>query len=684
MGPKLAEFAKREYPAGKSDLFAMFIERISSLGVRGSTAGVMSPNVWMYIASYRGIRHHIAVQRQLISLVELPLGGFKDATVQICAFVFGVGLNRGHKSLFYRLPKTSSGPGLHDQALRDGIGGLLPEIVFEVNPEAFIYVPNQSFIYWAKPEVLGAFRDSPRLGDVSYTRIGLITGDNRSYVREWWEVSHANTGFGMTRSEARDSGRRWFPASKGGEFRKWYGNITSVINWHRDGHELQTRRDSTNTRTLAHNFNLEDLFCEGVTWSKITSGRFSARLHPQGTLFIDPATNAFSSGDISTLVLLAYLTSNFAGSTLGAINPTLNFQPGNIVSLPWKKPADCRTVEAIAAEAIQISRRDWDAFETSFDYSRDACISVTSHNGTLAKAVEATQAFHIESASRLLELERLNDACFSDLFAVEEDRVKVQKGSGDSVATTVARSPSLLVANFVSYAIGCMFGRYSLDVPGLVLADQGDSLAEYLARVPSPSFMPDEDNVLPVLSDGWFEDDVVERFRAFLKVSFGEEHFEENLRFVEDALGKDIRKYFVQDFYKDHVQRYKKRPIYWMFSSPKGSFNALIYMHRYRPDTVSVVLNDYLHEFQAKLRARRANLDQVAASTLSTLKEQTAARKESEQIRKMLLELEEWEQSVLYPLATEQIAIDLDDGVKANYPKFGAALKKIVGLEANE
>jgi hypothetical protein len=298
----------------------------------------------------------------------------------------------------------------------------------------------------------------------------------------------------------------------------------------------------------------------------------------------------------------------------------------------------------------------------------------------------------LASTSRVAHLEekinRLVDRAYgvedAPDSAVSREMVTLKRGGFGDGLSAVASETSGLVAELVSYAVGCMFGRYSLDVPGLVLANQGDTLAEYLAKVPSPSFMPDEDNVLPVLLDGWFEDDIVERFREFLKVSFGVEHFEENLRFVEDALGKDVRKYFVQDFYKDHVQRYKKRPIYWMFSSPKGSFNALIYMHRYRPDTVSVVLNDYLHEFQAKLRARRANLDQVAMSTLSTAKEQTAARKESEQIGKTLLELEEWEQSVLYPLATEQIAIDLDDGVKANYPKFGAALKKIVGLDANE
>ena len=236
----------------------------------------------------------------------------------------------------------------------------------------------------------------------------------------------------------------------------------------------------------------------------------------------------------------------------------------------------------------------------------------------------------------------------------------------------------------VSYAVGCMFGRYSLDKPGLILANQGETIEDYLKQIPEPSFPADDDNVIPMLDGDWFTDDITERFKEFLKVAFGSEHYEENLRFVEQALGKDIRKYFLKDFYNDHVKRYKKRPIYWLFSSPKGSFNALIYMHRYRPDTVSVVLNNYLREFRTKLTTHKNHLEAVSISASSSQREKTKALKEIEKISKIIAELEEYEREVLYPLATEQVEIDLDDGVKVNYPKFYPALKKIAGLDAKE
>ncbi len=233
----------------------------------------------------------------------------------------------------------------------------------------------------------------------------------------------------------------------------------------------------------------------------------------------------------------------------------------------------------------------------------------------------------------------------------------------------------------ISYAVGCMLGRYSLDKPGLILANQGDTLQQFLEQVPNPSFSPDEDNVIPMLEDDWFADDIAERFRAFMRVAFGDKNLDENIAFIESAIGKDLRKYFLKDFYADHVKRYKKRPIYWMFSSPKGSFNALIYMHRYRPDTVSIVLNDYLREFRTKLTAKKENLEQVTISASASQREKTQALKEIEKIDKTLDEINEYEHEVLYPLATQQIEIDLDDGVKVNYPKFGKALKKIPGLE---
>jgi type II restriction/modification system DNA methylase subunit YeeA len=243
--------------------------------------------------------------------------------------------------------------------------------------------------------------------------------------------------------------------------------------------------------------------------------------------------------------------------------------------------------------------------------------------------------------------------------------------------------------DFISYAVGCMFGRYALEEPGLILANQGETLEDYLKHIPEPSFPADEDNVIPVLDGEWFTDDIVERFKQFLRITFGEVSYPENLRFIEAALGteskpKSLRDYFVKDFYNDHIKRYKKRPIYWMFTSPKGSFNALIYMHRYRPDTVSLVLNNYLREFRTKLVAHKAHLEAVSISAGSSQADKTKALKEIEKVSKAIVELEDYERDVLYPLATEKLAIDLDDGVKVNYLKFGSALKKIPGLEAKE
>jgi type II restriction/modification system DNA methylase subunit YeeA len=288
----------------------------------------------------------------------------------------------------------------------------------------------------------------------------------------------------------------------------------------------------------------------------------------------------------------------------------------------------------------------------------------------------------VERGARMTVLEETNNSLFEQWYELAADG---RDRSLNFVATdALSLSLDSAAAQLVSYAVGCMFGRYSLDTPGLVLADQGGSVQDYLVKVPTPTFMPDTDNVIPIVDGDWFEDDIVARFRKFLRAAFGEQFFEENLRFVTESLGvKDLRDYFVKSFYADHVQLYRKRPIYWLFSSPKGSFNALIYMHRYTPSTVSTVLNEYLREYRAKLEASLQHHERLAAAG-GMPRLQAAAQNEADRLRKVLLELDEYEHHVLYPLASEQLSIDLDDGVKANYPKFGAALKKIPGLEASE
>lgn len=318
------------------------------------------------------------------------------------------------------------------------------------------------------------------------------------------------------------------------------------------------------------------------------------------------------------------------------------------------------------------------------------------------KTLEQTVAQHRDDwKSRSLEQQRLeieNNEAVAKLYGLEDEvpshvpleRVSLTNNSAFRWPNKTPEERDILftesaIVDLISYAVGCMLGRYSLDESGLILGDQGSTLQDYLAKVPSPTFMPDVDNVIPFVDDGWFEDDIVERFRQFLRTAFGTGHFEENLRFVEESLGvKTLRDYFItkagkSKFYDDHVQRYKKRPIYWMFSSPKGSFNALIYLHRYTPSTVSTVLNEYLREYEAKLTVALQQAEAAAAGGMAA-KDQ----KEADRLRKVLAELRDYEHDVLYPLATQQIAIDLDDGVKVNYPKFYPALKKIIGLEASD
>ncbi len=313
--------------------------------------------------------------------------------------------------------------------------------------------------------------------------------------------------------------------------------------------------------------------------------------------------------------------------------------------------------------------------------------AVSQHREEWAARSRAQQQLEIENNEAVAKLYGLEDEVSS---YVPLERVSLTNNSAFRWPNRTPEERDILFAeaaiiDLVSYAVGCMFGRYSLDEPGLILADQGATVQDYLAKVPSPSFMPDADNVLPMVDGDWFEDDIVEKLRQFLRVAFGEQHFEENLRFVEESLGvKTLRDYFItrggkSTFYDDHVKRYKKRPIYWMFSSPKGSFNALIYMHRYTPSTVSTVLNEYLREYEAKLESSLHNVEREANGNGSP-RQQAEASKEAERLRRILVELAEYEHDVMYPLASEQIAIDLDDGVKANYPKFGSALRKIQGL----
>ena len=401
------------------------------------------------------------------------------------------------------------------------------------------------------------------------------------------------------------------------------------------------------------------------------------------------------------LLGLGFCNSCIVKPLLQCVSPTLSFKPGPVGSLPiaLNVPEICLE---IAKSAIQIAVEDWDSSETSWDFTRLALLNSDYFQPPLIGTYRTLRAHWREMTLEMHRLEEENNRIFIEVYGLQSELTpKVylseitltcnphHRYGGDKSEQELE---DLLRADtmreFISYAVGCMFGRYSLDKLGLILANQSETLEDYLRQVPEPRFTPDADNVIPLLDGDWFTDDITGRFREFLRVTFGDEHYDENLRFIESALGKkgkplSIRDFFLKEFYTDHVKRYKKRPIYWLFSSPKGSFNALIYLHRYRPDTASIVLQ-YLRDFRSKLVSERDHQEQMSISGSASPGEKTKALKRIEELKKILAELDDYERETLYPLATHQVALDLDDGVKVNYVKLGAALKKIPGMDAKD
>ena len=487
------------------------------------------------------------------------------------------------------------------------------------------------------------------------------------------------------------SSRKWFPYIMGGDYRKWYGNREYVVNWLADGNEIRTKRHPTEDRIWATNFNLEFIFRPNVNWNSITSAKLSFRLSPGGELFASTGLACFS--EANDKLVASFLNSPVASYFLSVVAPTMSANPGDIGRLPFLEIGDCEVVR-VAQTCESISRADWDSCETSWDFTSLPLFIPSYRQQTLKATYQKLRKHWREMTLDMQRLEEENNRIFIEAYGLQDeltpdvplDEITLtrnphyQYGNNKSEDELEALLLADTMRELASYAVGCMFGRYALEEPGLILANQGETISDYLKQIPEPSFPADDDNVIPMLDGDWFTDDITERFREFLRIAFREEHYGENLRFVEQALGKDIRKYFLKDFYNDHVRRYKKRPIYWLFSSPKGSFNALIYMHRYQPHTVGTVL-EYLRDFKdEKLQARKNHLEAVSISAGASQGEKTKALKEIEKINKILAELDDYERDVLYPLATEQVEIDLDDGVKANYPKFGDALKKITGL----
>lgn len=664
---EITEYIDEHYPDVKSDLFSSFIEYSFRMTKKNGQMGFMTPYVWMFISSYEKLRKKIIKDRNISSLVQLEYSGFDGATVPICTFTLR-NYNSGAEGEYVRLADFR---GAANQSIKTLEAVQNPSVPYRYtfNQENFSKIPGSPIAYWATNQVINIFNRNKLLKEAAMPRQGLATADNNRFLRLWHEVYIDKIGFNkLNRTEAMKSGCKWFPYNKGGEYRKWYGNQEYVINWNEDGKELQNFK-----RAVIRN--QEFYFRECITWSFVSSSYFGARYSPPGFIFDVGGSSLFPKVD-DIKILTGLLTSKISSYFLSFINPTLNYQVGNIGSIPIPYQIDRfqeELIELLVSKTILISKYDWDSFESSWDFSKHPLLKFPAP--TIESSFNQWSDFAEKQFYQMKENEEELNRIFIEIYGLEEE---LTPDVAEEDVTVRKADLERDIKSFISYAVGCTLGRYSLDEEGLVYAGGEFDPSRY------KTFPADEDNILPILPGAYFEDDIVTRLIDFVRVTYGSETLEENLEYIADAIGRRknetareaIRRYFLNNFYKDHVRTYKKRPIYWLFTSGKEkAFNCLIYMHRYDKTTLSRIRTDYLHNVQTRYDTIRNDLLAIIKGD-STASEIRSAKKELTSVERKIKELKTYDEK-LHHMADMQIEIDLDDGVKVNYEKFKGLVAKI-------
>jgi hypothetical protein len=700
----LKHLAKINFPDNKSDLFACFMGLGFRMARTGGITSMITMQSWMFLSGYQKMRETLLRSKTIRTMAHLgprAFGSISGEVVQTTASVVINHQTAGYLPSFFRL--ISGAEEDKKSALR------LQKHRFDTfSQQKFAKIPGCPIAYWIGDLIVESFLKFPALEETGETLQGMTTCDNDFYIRQWHEVEKSRIQSGISsREEAKACGKKWFPYTKGGSYRKWAGNCDHVVNWENDGELLQSRRHPREDKVWAHNFNLEHIFREGGSYSSLSSGSLALRYTPPGSLFDQKGSMVFANATCLR-GLLALMNSRLAMCWLEALCPTLDFNPGALLKLPVNREVLLNVSIRINVDtAVAIATADWDAYERSRDFQSLHLLSVsTGPNPTLESSYTAWIANNKQTIAEMKRLEEENNRLFIDAYGLQDELtpdVPIEQitltvnpayryGGNLSEDELWIRFRQDTIKELLSYATGCMMGRYSLDHPGLILANAGDTLENYDAKVGKSSdavaFQPDRDGIIPVLDGEWFEDDIVARSREFLRVCFPASSLNTDLAFIETSLGKDIRKYFCTDFYKDHLQTYKKRPIYCLVQSPagpaKGGFACLIYLHRYTKDTLNLVLNNYFRPYLQKLEARQAQLGHDQLNDAIPSRDRTAARKEAEKITKVLKDCQAWEQDSLLPLAQQRIELDLDDGVKVNYLKLQDVLAPIPGLAAKE
>lgn len=671
--PVLKSYLKANYAGYEKDLFSAFMIRDLAFAKPTGQLGFMSPFVWMFISSYEELRSHFIDHATLTSLVQLEYSGFDGATVPICTFT----LAKQHVAQFvgsYVRLSDFKGADLQGPKTLEAIQNKDCGWFYTAKPDDFKKIPGSPVAYWVSDSGRRIFQDFPLLGEIAEPRQGLITGENNRFIRAWYEVNFEKIGFEFTsRTEFKNSKKRWAPINKGGGFRRWFGNDLDVVNWYNDGQEIRNFGADNGEKPRSRAQNMDFYFKPGVTWGKITSGSFSARQTGSGFIFSDAGMKAFAKQDYQLGVLTGLLNSSVATLALSSLSETLNFEQGQIARIPVNLEIDC-----IVDKLVDLSKNDWDFQEFSWGYSR---LSILNFDSSHQRVSESWGKWQIESDLRIREmiaLERENNRLFINAYGLQDE---LSPEVPEDQITLVRADREKDMQRLISYAIGNMMGRYSLDHPGLIYAHAGN-----IGFDPTryPTFPADQDGILPVTDLPWFPDDAAHRIREFLLAVWGQATLAENLLWLADSLGRKpdetpedaIRRYIATGFYKDHLQTYKKRPIYWLFSSGKQkAFEALVYLHRYNEGTLSRMRTEYVVPLTGKLNDRIRFLTDEMPKATST-PERKKLEKDIDRLKKKLDELRLFDEKLRH-YADRRIALDLDDGVKVNYGKFGDLLAEV-------
>ncbi len=700
MSAKLQCYLKREYVNSKSDLFAVFMEIYKKNIKKNGYLSMINQHSWMFLNSFEKLRVELLKNNTIINMIHLGSKAFEEIggeVVQSTSFIIRNGSNIKYIARYIRTIEENNSKQKENKVLKD----INTNKFYQMIQKNYLEMPNNIISYWVSDNTINIFKNSQHIYDFADSCIGMRTGDNSRFLRLWYEVNINKLIFNARdKNDALNSSGKWFPYNKGGTFRKWYGNNEYVVNWENDGFEIK-ENTKKNYPQLGDNLgwkisNEHQYFKRGITWSGVSTSKFGVRCFKEGMIFDSGANGLFEFDESNYLYLAGYLNTNLTDEFLKIMNPTINTGCGTVAQIPiiYNDVIKVKVSELVKGNIVN-STKEWDSFEVSWDFKIHPLLKLIDkgEQNSISSIFRIWETECEENFAQLKSNEEELNRIFIDIYGLQ-DELTPEVEDKDITIRKADRERD--IKSFISYAVGCMLGRYSIDTEGLIYAggefkdkwnlsdkkvrkiekdEEGNIISDSWVDA---TFLPDADNIIPITEDEYFEDDILSRFIDFVRTVYGNDTLEENLDFIADSIGRKpsetarqaIRRYFIKDFYKDHLKVYQKRPIYWMFESGKNDgFKCLIYMHRYNDQTIAKVRTDYLHTIQRKYEAEINRLQLVIDSQEYTAKDKAAAKKKIDKISKQIEECREYDQVVAY-LANEKISIDLDDGVKVNYDRF--------------